>query len=64
IWRVVERYATLLGGQPVVTPLVAYATLDGMFENCLVRHIRGDASAADELRAGARWLVGMLVRRD
>jgi AcrR family transcriptional regulator len=62
IWRVVERYADLAGGRPVVTPLVAYATFDGLFENCLVRHIGGDAGAADELRTGARWLIGTLAR--
>lgn len=62
IWRVVERYAVLAGGQPAVTRLVAYATFDGLFENCLVRYIGGDASAANELRAGARWLIGTLVR--
>ncbi|HEY5877258.1 MAG TPA: TetR/AcrR family transcriptional regulator, partial [Nakamurella sp.] len=62
IWRIVERYAALLGGRPVVTRLVAYATLDGLFENSLVRHIGGDASAGGELRTGAGWLLGTLVR--
>lgn len=62
IWRVVQRYATLTGGRPVISRLVAYATFDGLFENCLVRQISGDASAADELRAGARWLIDTLVR--
>jgi AcrR family transcriptional regulator len=61
IWRVVQRYAELHGGRPMVTPLVAYAALDGLFENCLVRHIGGDPSAAGELHAGAVWLVGTLV---
>lgn len=62
IGRVVERYAMLAGGRPVVTPLVAYATFDGLFENCLVRYIGGDAGVAEELRTGARWLIGTLVR--
>lgn len=62
IWRVVERSAELAGGRPVVTPLAAYATFDGLFENCLVRHIGGDPSATDELRTGARWLIDTLVR--
>ena len=62
IWRVVQRYAELLDGRPLVTPLIAYATFDGLFENCLVRHIGGDASAAGELSAGAGWLLGTLVR--
>lgn len=61
IWRVVERYAALSGARPVVGPLVAYATLDGLFGNCLVRHTGGDAGAAGQLRDGARWLLGTLV---
>ena len=61
IWRVVQRYAALAAGRPVVSTLVAYATFDGLFENCLVRHIGGDDGAADELRTGARWLIGTLV---
>jgi hypothetical protein len=47
----------------VVTSLTAYATLDGLFENCLVRHIAGDAGAVDELRAGAHWLLPAWVPR-
>jgi AcrR family transcriptional regulator len=61
VGRVVKRYAELLGGGPVVTALTAYATLDGLFENCLVRHIGGDATVVDELRAGAQWLVTTMV---
>jgi len=64
IWRVVQRYATLRGGRIVVSPLIAYATLDGLFENCLVRHIGGDRTAAEELRTGAIWQVDKLVRGD
>jgi TetR/AcrR family transcriptional repressor of bet genes len=62
VWRVVQRYAALLGGRPVVSSLMAYATLDGLFENCLIRHIAGDATVPDELRTGARWLVSTVVR--
>jgi AcrR family transcriptional regulator len=63
VGRVVRRYAQLRGGRSVVTSLTAYATLDGLFENCLVRHIAGDAGAADELRAGAHWLLPAWVPR-
>lgn len=61
IWRVVDRYAALSGARPVVSRLVAYATVDGLFENCLVRHSGGDPGAADQLRTGARWLLATLV---
>jgi hypothetical protein len=63
VGRVVRRYAQLRGGRSVVTSLTAYATLDGLFENCLVRHIAGDAGAVDELRAGAHWLLPAWVPR-
>lgn len=61
IWRVVERYAALSGARPAVERFVAYATLDGLFENCLVRHTGGDGDAAAQLRSGAQWLLGTLV---
>ncbi|WP_420122469.1 TetR/AcrR family transcriptional regulator [Nakamurella sp.] len=64
IWRVVERYAALSGSRPRVERFVAYATLDGLFENCLVRQAGGDVRAAGQLRTGARWLLGTLVAPD
>lgn len=64
IWRVVERYAELSGRRPAVEKFVAYATLDGLFENCLVRYTGGDVRVADQLRSGARWLLGTMVLPD
>ena len=39
----------------------AYSVFDGLFENCLMRHIAGDGTAADRLRAEAGWLLTRLM---
>ncbi|SDP68798.1 DNA-binding transcriptional regulator, AcrR family [Pedococcus dokdonensis] len=62
VWRVVARYAELCGVGPVVTSVTAYSVFDGLFENCLIRHLAGDGEAAERLRSQAVWLIGSLVR--
>lgn len=62
VWRIVERYAALAKGTPVVSRLAAYSMFDGLFENALVRHVAGDETAAGSLREGARWLLPTVVR--
>jgi hypothetical protein len=62
IWRVVVAYAALAGKTTAVPSLTAYAVFDGLFENCLSRHLAGDASAADQLREGAGWLITTVTK--
>lgn len=50
IWRIVAEYATLSGTEPKVTPALAYAYFDGVFQQGLLKHLHGEATAADELR--------------
>src|SRR5215468_492891 len=38
IWRVIDRYATLAGGQASVTPAAAYGMLDGLFQQALLAY--------------------------
>ena len=57
IWRVVSRYAELAATTPAVPSAAAYSVFDGLFENCLMRHIAGDGTAADRLRTEAAWLL-------
>ncbi|MBM6399782.1 TetR/AcrR family transcriptional regulator [Phycicoccus sonneratiae] len=64
VWRVVSRYAELAGRPLVVTPGVAYAMLDGVFERCLLRHLAGERDALDELRAAVRGALPLLLRAD
>ena len=62
VWRVVSRHAELSGRAVAVPSVTAYAVFDGLFENSLVRHLAGDAEAAERLRGDAAWLIGSLVR--
>jgi AcrR family transcriptional regulator len=61
IWRVVSRYAELAAIIPAVPSAAAYSVFDGLFENCLMRHIADDDTAADRLRSQAAWLLTRLM---
>jgi AcrR family transcriptional regulator len=49
IWRIVTRYAELSERDLAVTPDLAYALLDGVFQHALLRHLSGDPAAAQDL---------------
>lgn len=49
IWRIVTRYAELSETPPAVTPALAYAMFDGLFQHALISHLAGDATAAPAL---------------
>lgn len=49
IWRVVDRYSELAGATVTVAPRVAYAMLDGIFEQALLRHLCEDDAAVRDL---------------
>ena len=51
IWRVVTRYAELSQTPPAVTPALAYAMFDGLFQHALIAHLAGDVAAAKDLEA-------------
>lgn len=57
VWMIVSRYAELRGGTPGVTSQVAYALVDGMFQNSLIRFLRGDHAARDRLRLEVALLL-------
>jgi AcrR family transcriptional regulator len=61
IWRVVSRYAELAATTPAVPSAAAYSVFDGLFENCLIRHLADDDTAADRLRTQAAWLLTRLM---
>ncbi len=61
IWRVLSRFAEL-AGEPVRAPSgVAYAMFDGLFQQCLLKHLSGDKKAVATMQAGVRLVVGQLV---
>jgi len=62
IWRVVSRHAELCDTVPAVSSVTAYSVFDGLFENSLLRHLAGDAGAADRLRSESGWLISTLMK--
>jgi AcrR family transcriptional regulator len=61
IWRVLTRFAEL-GDTPVRVPSsVAYAMFDGLFQQCLLKHLAGDRRAPALLKSQVRLVVGQLV---
>jgi len=61
IWRVVERYAELVGESPLVTRQLAYAAFDGLFQQALLHHLAGWEAVEDGLAEDAAALLGRLV---
>jgi AcrR family transcriptional regulator len=61
IWRVVTRYAELSGRGLAVTTPFAYALFDGVFQHALLRHLAGDASAAQALDEQVQRLLPTLL---
>ena len=57
VWAVVLRLAELEGRDPIVTSTFAYGLFDGLFQNSLIRFLRGDVNAVDDLRQDAQLLL-------
>ena len=62
VWRVVTRHAELCDTEPAVPSVTAYSVFDGLFENSLIRHLAGDAGAAERLRTESVWLINTLMK--
>jgi AcrR family transcriptional regulator len=54
VWRVMTRAFALKDIEATVTPALAYAALDGLFQTALMRFLDGDASALPELQTQIR----------
>jgi AcrR family transcriptional regulator len=61
IWRIVAKFAELSGVPLAVTPDLAYALMDGLFQHALLRHLGGDASAATKLDENVRQVLPTLL---
>lgn len=61
IWRIVSQYAELAGSPPAVSPEIAYAIFDGLFQQSLLKHLSGNSDAARDLQANAEHLMGKLI---
>ena len=61
IWRVLSRLAELADA-PLLAPAgVAYAMFDGLFQQCLVKHLAGDKRAVRAMQKHISWLVKQLL---
>jgi AcrR family transcriptional regulator len=63
IWRVVDRYADLAGATVTVAPHIAYAMLDGIFEQALLRHLCEDESAVRDLPGVVENVLTTIIAR-
>jgi TetR/AcrR family transcriptional repressor of bet genes len=62
IWRVVDRFATLSGGTPSVSPAAAYGMLDGLFQQALLAYTAGGEPVLAGLATEVRAVLPLLVR--
>jgi AcrR family transcriptional regulator len=62
VWNVVARLAALAGGEaPLPSPALAYAALDGVFQQALLRHLAGDGEAIAALQQETAALLRLLL---
>jgi len=61
IWRIAGQYADLAGTPLTVSPGIAYAIFDGLFQQSLLRHLAGQEGAADELQANVELVLDRLL---
>jgi AcrR family transcriptional regulator len=62
IWRIVCRFAELTGEPQTIPPSVIYALLDGLFQQCLLKYLFGDAEAIARMQADVRLVVSKIAR--
>jgi len=61
IWRIATRFAELSGAEIAVTPAIAYAIMDGVFQHALVAYLSGDEAAPDRLEITVGQLMPSLL---
>jgi AcrR family transcriptional regulator len=61
ILRVMSRFAELAGGELAVPASVVYAMFDGLFQQCLLKHLSGDRKAIPAMGTNVRLIVAQLV---
>jgi AcrR family transcriptional regulator len=61
IWRIMSRLHEFAGAPQVASPPLLYALFDGLFQQCLLKHLSGDALAIVELQMNVRLLIGGIL---
>ncbi len=62
IWRIMCRFAELTGEPQSMPPPVIYAMIDGLFQQCLLKHLSGDADAVDQMQADVRLVLSKITK--
>ncbi len=62
IWRVLDRFAEVTGVATPIPSALAYATFDGLFQQCLLQYLAGDDWAVTRMVANARLTLEALYR--
>ncbi|TCC46579.1 TetR/AcrR family transcriptional regulator [Kribbella capetownensis] len=61
IWRILTRYADLVGGSPAVDSPTAYALVDGLFEQAVVGYAADPEKVPDLLAGRVRQILPKLI---
>jgi AcrR family transcriptional regulator len=61
IWRILNRYADLVGGSPTVDSPTAYALVDGLFEQAVVGYAAEPDKVPDLLAERVRQVLPKLI---
>jgi AcrR family transcriptional regulator len=62
IWRIMCRFAELTGEPKSMPPAVIYAMIDGLFQQCLLKHLSGDAQAIDQMQSDVRLVLSKIAK--
>lgn len=62
IWRIMSRFAELTGEPQQMTPAVIYAVFDGLFQQCLLKHLAGDPQAIEYMQIDVRAVLARFAR--
>jgi AcrR family transcriptional regulator len=61
IWRIMMRLFALVGKAPTVPPSAAYAIMDGLFQQALLKHLSGQTNAVPNLQTDVRAVLEHIV---
>ncbi len=60
VWRIISRLSELTGQPQTLQPALLYALVDGIFQQCLIKHLSGDEAAISTMQGQVRALLTKL----
>ena len=61
IWRIMSRFAELTGRPQTLAPALLYSMFDGLFQQCLLKHLAGESTAIGEMQEHVRVLLARVT---